>query len=186
MMEQLAESRRRREERTCRIRKVKKEGYHHKRRGITPCTEHRETLSFVTVPQISDISLVIMSMKECPCDKIVTLNLHFIQELLRMDTSTSIEAIVDNGCLSFFASLLKRDDSCHFQHTATWILTEISIGGFSRHVVDTKGVLQDLVTLLQSPHAPICNQAGHCLGVLANDRIQFRDKLLEIGVVEHL
>jgi Importin beta binding domain len=186
MMTQMAESHRRREARTIRIRKLKKEEYLHKRRGTTPRTEHHETVAFARFPQIIDISLVIKSMKDFPSDETVTLNLHLMQEILRMDESMTVKAIVDSGCLSFLASLLKRYDSFHFQHTATWILTEISIGGFCTDVFGTAGVLEDLVTLLQSPHAPVREQSGRCLGVLANDRIQFRDKLHEIGVVQHL
>lgn len=185
-METMQSNCRRRDERRMQIRKNNKDEYLQKRRGTPPRSEHRSSFSFATAPEISDIPLMIQSVKDNPSDTNIALNLHLMHEILRMDETSTVQYIVENKCLPFFASLLKRKDSQCFQYGAAWMLTAISLAGFGSDVVDTPDTMEDLLYLLHSPHIPVREQGARCLGVLANDRIQYRDKLHEMGLVQLL
>ncbi|KAI2513388.1 importin subunit alpha-1b [Fragilaria crotonensis] len=170
-------SRRRSDAQRVRIRRNKKHAYLQTRRGRTPRAEQHSSFSFATAPEISDIPLIIQSVKDNPSDTNIALTLHLMNEIVRIDGSGTVRYIVENGCLPFLASLLKRNDSQYFQHCSAWMLTAISTAGFCRDVADTIDAMEALVTLLLSPHPQVREQGARCLGVLANDRIQYRDKL---------
>ena len=184
LTEAMQDSRRRRDERRMQIRKDKKDAYLQSRRGSTPRAEQHGSFSFATAPEVADIPLMIQSVKENPSDTNIALNLHLMYEILRMDEPLTAKCIVENGCVPFISSLLKRNDSQCFQYSAAWMLTAISIAGFFRDVVDTVDAVDDLMALLSSPHRPLREQGARCLGVLANARIQYRDKLHEMGFVQ--
>ena len=185
-METITNSRRRSEAQRVRIRRNKKHEYLQKRRGRTPRAEQLGSFSFASAPEISDIPLIIQSVKGNPSDTNITLTLHLMNEILRMDGKFTVRYIVDYGCLPFLSSLLKRNDVQYFQHVSAWMLTKISSAGFCRDVVDTTDTMENLVTLLLSPHPQVREQGARCLGVLAHDRIQYRDMLHELGFVQLL
>jgi importin subunit alpha-1 len=182
------ESRRRREERTLRIRKIKKEEILHRRRGTTPSPRSAQSgsFSFATAPEVNDIPIIFERMKENPVDENVTVNLQFMHEILSADEPMATKSIVSNGCLPFLVVLLGRTDSQYFQQETAWILTKVCAAGFCHDVFVNSVAVQNLVTLLRSPHAQVRAHAAHCLGVMANDRVEFRDALHDMGVVQLL
>mmetsp|Transcript_14014 Transcript_14014/g.23278 ORF Transcript_14014/g.23278 Transcript_14014/m.23278 type:complete len:213 (-) Transcript_14014:1749-2387(-) len=177
-------SRRRREEITLRIRKTKKDEALRKRRGSPSSLIEAEPVFFPLL-DVKDIRALINSTIEHPNDEEKLENtITLIRGTLSADADSASKYLVGSDCLSFVVALLQKDDSAFFQHEAAWMLTKICDSGYCDDVLTTTNSVLNLVALLQ-PQAPpsVREQVAHCLGIIAEDRVEYRDCLFDMGVV---
>jgi hypothetical protein len=188
----IIKSRHRREEITLRIRKEKKDEALRKRRGspLDSSTSSEDSSFFSSSTTLSDHQIAFMIndvIKHTNDEEKLNSTLGFIRGSLTEDTVSTSKVLVDSGSLSLLVSLLQRSDSIFLQHEAAWVLLQICRSNFCDDVLMTTNSVLNLASLLQSP-APskLREQVALCLGIIAKDRVEYRDCVIELGVVQLL
>mmetsp|Transcript_49092 Transcript_49092/g.72936 ORF Transcript_49092/g.72936 Transcript_49092/m.72936 type:complete len:554 (+) Transcript_49092:72-1733(+) len=196
------EGRRRREETTLQIRKVKKDVHLNKRRqmplnldesaqmppqtaGVDAAMNMEAIGSTAGVPSVAAAAsklenlpnMVQGVMSEDPTSQ--TECTTQFRRLLSIEKNPPIQQVIDAGVVPRFVQFLSRDDNPALQFEAAWALTNIA-SGTSEHtaVVMDSGAVPIFVRLLSSPNDDVREQAVWALGNIAGDSPPCRDLVL--------
>lgn len=178
-----AKDRHRREEITLRIRKTKKDAALQKRRA-SPVSAIEATSCFFPILDAKEIPLLVRAAVEHPNDdEKLHAAVAFIRGSLAEDAVATSKALIESQSLDFVVGLLQREDSLYFQKEAACIVTHICDSNYCDEVLTTTNSVLNLVTLLQSQAPPdIREEVARCLGIIARDRVEYRDCLFHMGV----
>eukprot|EP00183_Erythrolobus_madagascarensis_P001714 CAMPEP_0185848334 /NCGR_PEP_ID=MMETSP1354-20130828/3259_1 /TAXON_ID=708628 /ORGANISM="Erythrolobus madagascarensis, Strain CCMP3276" /LENGTH=566 /DNA_ID=CAMNT_0028548723 /DNA_START=8 /DNA_END=1708 /DNA_ORIENTATION=+ len=195
------EARRKREDQSVSIRKVKREETIMKKRRDQFASAFAGSSSGADASAAST-----MSSSEVQEDEQLRQSLHLLRTTITESTqpdvilkaayevrkivSTTvppIDVVIEMGFVSLMVSMLQRDDSPALQFEAAWALTNIASGTSDQTaaVVDAGGV-PHFVRLLSSPHDNVVEQAVWALGNIAGDSAHCRNIVLGAGVLPPL
>jgi len=108
-----------------------------------------------------------------------------IRRMLSVEKNPPILAVIKAGVLPRIKeSLLYTEDST-LQFEAAWALTNIASTQYTAEVVNV-GAIDPLVLCLRSADPNVREQAGWCIGNIAGDSTDFRDRVLQAGALEPL
>ncbi|XP_065907211.1 importin subunit alpha-5-like [Dysidea avara] len=179
---------RRREEEGLQLRKAKREEIS-KRRNINVDVEDA-TVSLhdkagqegSKVPTIQEFINDLLS----PQPSTALTSATFIRKLLAKE-NPPIAEVVESGVIPLFVQFLGRDHQCTLQFESCWVLTNVASGSslHTKVVVDA-GAVPSLIRLLHSPFVNVQEQAVWALGNIAGDNVQFREFVLENGILDPL
>lgn len=107
-----------------------------------------------------------------------------LREALSKDRRPPIQATIDNGAVPLIVQFLNATARPDVQYEAAWALTNIASGDAEHTcaVVDA-GAVPLFIQLLGSSEARIQEQVVWALGNIAGDGPEYRDGLLELGVL---
>eukprot|EP00871_Galdieria_phlegrea_P005128 jgi/Galph1/5616/GphlegSOOS_G4268.1 len=201
------ESRKKREDHTVEIRKLKREeNLMKKRKGKTELLEPGNTASVATTQSTSqesdtlDLSKLprlvegiwsdlLETQLECTTAFRQLLSVDqwlwiLLLTLFLLERHPPINDVIGAGVVPRFVEFLTRDDSPKLQFEAAWALTNIA-SGTSEHttaVVDA-GAVPIFVRLMSSPNEEVREQAIWALGNIAGDSPNYRDFVLYHGAL---
>lgn len=188
--------RRRRDETRTQIRKAKKEGQLAKRRAAAAPTGGNVTSNGgdsmeqqdnkTPLPTLADIPGLIGTLQNASCSQQDRLNaVRAIRRMLSVPDNPPVKQLIDRGVLPVLIRYLSADDDATLQFETSWALTNLASTDFTRVVVEA-GALPGLVRLLECPTADVREQAAWCLGNIAGDCPELRDRVLQSGALGSL
>lgn len=179
------EMRRRRNEVTVELRKNKREETLQKRRNV-PVADSTDEDDF-------DRSLATTNLEQLVAnaasdDPVVQLNaVQSARKLLSSDRNPPIDALIESDILPILVHCLECHDNPSLQFEAAWALTNIASGTSAQtQAVVAAGAVPLFLSLLQSSHQNVCEQAVWALGNIIGDGPQLRDYVIALGVVHPL
>eukprot|EP00934_Nitzschia_sp_Nitz4_P000438 Nitzschia sp. Nitz4//scaffold301_size22573//11579//13331//NITZ4_008554-RA/size22573-augustus-gene-0.6-mRNA-1//1//CDS//3329547016//438//frame0 len=188
------DGRRRREETTRQIRKNKREEQLAKRRQLPSETapvvlgmDVSSMPSTNTKASVSDIpSFKIVLMSPSSTIEELTEATKGIRRILSTDRDPPVDEVLASGVLpALVANLTANPQAATLIFESAWALTNISSTEKTDVVVEA-GAVVPLIQLLRHESPEVRDQAAWCLGNIAGDNTQFRDILLNQGIVEPL
>lgn len=189
-----SEGRRRREETTRQIRKEKKEENLRKRRqGVdsqqnveiaSSCSGRPSQRNFSTVQDIPEMKRILLSPHSSQ-EEILEATRGF-RRILSVESSPPVQEVLDAGVLGIFIHNLTANlTASDLIFESAWALTNIASTSETATVVEA-GAVPSLIQLLQYHQADVRDQASWCLGNIAGDNVEFRDILLNQGILPPL
>lgn len=182
------ELRRRRNEVSVELRKSKKEEMLSKRRNV--CMEDMEPTSPLQektnrdLPPLEDVAAGILQEED--------LNLRFkstlyARRILSRERNPPIDKLLQMGIVPRLVQFLSADEHPDLQFEAAWALTNVASGTHTQtqYVVEC-GAVPKFIALLSSRDGNVCEQAVWALGNIAGDGSEFRDLVLDQGILKHL
>jgi importin subunit alpha-1 len=191
------EGRRRREETTRQIRKNKREENLAKRRhGMTPApsasTEITSSGSDTDTSQrklgaVGDIpELKRMLTDPASSDEDRVEATRGFRRILSVERDPPVDEVLAAGVLPFFVNnLAANPTNSKLVFESAWALTNIASTTQTPAVVQG-GAVPPLIALLRHENADVREQATWCLGNIAGDNTEFRDYLLNEGIIAPL
>ena len=188
-----ADGRRRRNETTRQIRKQKKDQQLLKRRNaatpLTPAssTDEMEPTGNKTTYTTSDIPMLAeMLMSTSSNSKQRLEATRGFRKILSVEHNPPVQQVLDAGVLPFLVKNLTEDvEDATLIFESAWALTNIASTTKTGAVVDANATVP-LSQLLVHKNADVREQAAWCLGNIAGDNTEYRDGLLQMGVLEPL
>lgn len=108
------------------------------------------------------------------------------RRILSVDRDPPVDAVLQAGIIpNLVANLTSNIQGSTLIFESAWALTNIASTS-STHVVVDFGAIPPLVQLLRHENHDVRDQAAWCLGNIAGDKTEYRDMLLQNGVVEPL
>ncbi|XP_069762526.1 importin subunit alpha-5-like [Narcine bancroftii] len=185
----MQELRRRRAEYCIELRKVKKEEQILKRRNISnfqdegPCSLQKPEGAHECDMTIEEIVMGMNSQE--PLKQIQAA--YGARKILSRAWRPPLDEMIEAGLVKMFVEFLGRDDYSALQFESAWALTNISSGtSIQTKAVVKGGAIPAFVSLLDSPHAHISEQAVWALGNIAGDGALYRDAVIESSAVPSL
>lgn len=179
------DGRRRREEVQLSIRKAKKDDRLSKRRMAPSATTTASTTdlpvkeySLGEIPQLVRV-LVDVKGETAPLLEAA----RAIRRMLSAAEGPPFEEVINAGALPFLVELLMRVDCYDLQFEAAWALTNIASTNFTSVVAETPNAIKYLIDLLRSPKDDVREQCAWCLGNIAGDGAEYRDRVLRQGAI---
>jgi len=192
------ELRRRREEDSVQLRKQKRDDVLSKRRTLAPTNFKDDMLdddeSGAARSDLSDFNKQFRVTKEMVEGLMQDENLQLliensqkIRKILSKEPAPPIDEVIQSGVIPRFAELLKRSDCAILQFEVAWVLTNVASGtsAQTKTIVDS-GAAKTFISLLDSPHPEVREQAVWALGNVAGDCAECRDYLLNAGIMRPL
>jgi importin subunit alpha-6/7 len=190
----LQSTRRRRQETTQQIRKNKKEENLMKRRQGAVNNNADEAMSANTAtslplknkPTIADIPdfMKVITNPASPTEDLIEA-VRGIRRMLSVETNPPVNEVLATGILPYLVNFLQKYDSWVLMFESSWTLTNIASTQRTKDVVDG-GAVPLLIALLSHEKADLREQAIWCLGNIAGDCTDFRDYLIQQGIMEPL
>ncbi|OAF69679.1 Importin subunit alpha-1 [Intoshia linei] len=110
-----------------------------------------------------------------------------VRKMLSSERNPPITKIIDIGMVPIFISCLTREDAPILQFEAAWALTNIASGSTEQtKCVVNQGAVPYFIRLLNSKHQNVCEQSVWALGNIIGEGAQFRDLVLEHGLMDPL
>ncbi|CAK9040593.1 Importin subunit alpha-1 (IMPa-1) (Karyopherin subunit alpha-1) (KAP-alpha-1) [Durusdinium trenchii] len=109
------------------------------------------------------------------------------RQLLSVERDTLVQDVLDRDIVPQLLNFLRNKDNPALQVEALWALTNIAAGTTEHtHLLIKNNAVPTLVSLLDSTHQEVLQQAVWVLGNIAGDGTAARDKVLGAGVLEPL
>lgn len=180
--------RRRRNEVSVELRKLKKEEQILKRRNVSdlvtsPLQERNQNTIQAVVLDMPEIIKGINSEDS----HTVFMAVQSVRKMLSKEASPPIEEVIDAGVVPKLVEYLEAVDRPELQFEASWALTNVASGTSeqTRLVVKYNAVLP-FIKLLSSDQLNVCEQAVWALGNIAGDGPDLRDYVITLGIVDPL
>jgi hypothetical protein len=187
------EGRRRREETTRQIRKSKKEESLLKRRGLNQEKETPEIGSsgselsqrkLGTVNDIPELTRMLTLPASTDTERIEATR--GFRRILSVERDPPVDEVLNAGVLPHFVhNLTANPQASVLIFESAWALTNIASTQKTNVVVEA-GAVRPLIQLLQHEGVDIREQSAWCLGNIAGDNKEFRDHLLNEGILNPL
>ena len=191
------EGRRRREETTRQIRKSKKEESLRKRRmganqaenvAITSTesdnADKRPTKKTNNINDIPELRRILTSTASTN-EEVVEATRGF-RRILSVERDPPVDEVLNAGVLpNLVQNLIANPSDVPLIFESAWALTNIASTSRTNVVVES-GAVGPLIQLLRHENADVREQSAWCLGNIAGDNKEFRDHLLQAGVLEPL
>jgi len=197
------EGRRRREETSIALRKVKKDQHLSKRRQMPASLSMDEmggggmsmeassdsaagVFGSSTASKLENLPQMVAGVMSEDAAQQTECTTQF-RRLLSIEKNPPIQQVIDAHVVPRFVQFLQRDDNPALQFEAAWALTNIA-SGTSDHtaVVMESGAVPIFVRLLSSPNDDVREQAVWALGNIAGDSPPCRDLVLKAGAMHPL
>lgn len=186
------DGRRRREGVTLSLRKAKKDDRLSKRRmaptadlpsaeSYSSTTSMRPTYTVIDLPHLVKVASDPSGSKESLLEAA-----RAIRRMLSVSDSPPVKEVIDAGALPPLVKLLMRTDSHEIQTEASWALTNVASTSFTSAVAEEENAIRYLVDLLRSPVPDVREQCAWCLGNIAGDGAEYRDRVLRQKAMEPL
>ena len=108
-----------------------------------------------------------------------------VRQLLSRQQDPPVEAVVQAGVVPLIVESLKSENN-DTVFEAAWALTNIASTEQTTLLAEL-GALEHMVNLMRSPDPQLRDQCIWCLGNVAGDGVELRDKLLRIpGAIDNL
>lgn len=108
------------------------------------------------------------------------------RRILSVERDPPVDAVLNAGVLPCFVqNLIAKPQASDLIFETAWALTNIASTPMTYVVVDS-GAVRPLIQLLQHEVAEVREQAAWCLGNIAGDNKEFRDRLLHEGAMHSL
>mmetsp|Transcript_17886 Transcript_17886/g.21733 ORF Transcript_17886/g.21733 Transcript_17886/m.21733 type:complete len:839 (+) Transcript_17886:254-2770(+) len=109
------------------------------------------------------------------------------RQLLSMERDPMLQELVDRDIVPQLLHFLKDKENSALQVEALWALTNIAAGTHEQtHLLIKNNAVPTLVSLLNSQHHEVLEQAVWVLGNIAGDDVTARDTVLGAGALEPL
>lgn len=183
----MGEMRRRRQDTSVELRKLKKEENMMKRRNVSekdpsvsPLQEQKQPTVTMTIPEI-------WQSVNSNNPELQRKAVHCARKHLSRETNPPIQSVIDSGLLPKFVEFLSHNDDPDIQFEAAWALTNVASGTRKQtmDVVD-QDAIPAFVKLLSSPHPRVREQAVWALGNIAGDGPKLRDEVIRHNVLSPL
>lgn len=188
------DGRRKRNDASVELRKVKKEDQLMKRRNVTdidieePVSPLQERSGNVAKPAMPILPMpqIISYIKTDDREKQLHAALS-ARKILSREYSPPIEDFIQAGLVPRFVSLLGCHDSPSLQFESAWTLTNIASGNCDQTMTVVKaGGIPKFAALLKSPDCNVREQCVWALGNIAGDGPHLRDAVIEAGAIDSL
>jgi importin subunit alpha-1 len=180
------EGRRRREETTRQIRKSKKEESLRKRRMGANQAENVAVPSTgsTTINDIPELRRILTSTASTN-EEVVEATRGF-RRILSVERDPPVDEVLNAGVLpNLVRNLIANPSDVPLIFESAWALTNIASTSRTNVVVESEAV-GPLIQLLRHENADVREQSAWCLGNIAGDNKEFRDHLLQAGVLDPL
>jgi HEAT repeat protein len=176
--------RRQRTEVTFELRKNKRDEHLLKRRNVP----HAESTDSEENEKPVTLSLESIVQNASSNDPAVQLNaVQAARKLLSSDRNPPIDDLIASGILPILVQCLSVTDNPALQFEAAWALTNIASGTSAQtQAVVQAGAVPFFLMLLESQHQNVCEQAVWALGNIIGDGPQFRDYVINLGIIKPL
>eukprot|EP01138_Halocafeteria_seosinensis_P010797 gb/GECG01011027.1/.p1 GENE.gb/GECG01011027.1/~~gb/GECG01011027.1/.p1 ORF type:complete len:545 (+),score=86.22 gb/GECG01011027.1/:1-1635(+) len=191
------EGRRRREEYQISIRKEKRKDQLAKRR-MAPSNPAQGGANGVNAPHANNTKQAMPALTQdelrnatqglyTPDENVQVEATTKFRKWLSIERNPPIQEVINAGVVPKFVEFLQYEANTKLQFEAAWALTNIASGNseHTRSVVDS-GAVPIFVRLLRSHDFEVKEQSVWALGNIAGDCTQFRDMLLQYGVLAPL
>lgn len=127
----------------------------------------------------------IISKSASPNDEALIDSVRAVRRMLSVEKNPPVLAVIKSGLLPYFSKFLLCTENPGLQFEAAWALTNVASTQHTDYVVEA-GAVDPLVMCLRSADPNVREQAGWCIGNIAGDSAELRDKVLAAGVIEPL
>lgn len=180
------ELRRRREEAGVQIRKSKREEQLFKRRNVQE-REDELPLDVIDTQSILDSLPNIVAQLMSDNNEAQLQATQYIRKMLSKDPNPPIGKVIEAGVVPRLVEFLKRTDDHLLQFEAAWALTNIASGSTEQtFCVVNADAVPIFIQLMLSPHGDVREQAVWALGNIAGDHSNYRNHVLDSGIMEPL
>ncbi|KAH3765034.1 importin subunit alpha-5 [Pelomyxa schiedti] len=95
------------------------------------------------------------------------------------------EVLAVPGCVARIIQFLSASDNTNLQYEALWVLTNLCSGTDTNQTLKVVelGALPQVISLLSSPNARVCEQAIWALGNIVGTSTELRNAILELGYI---
>lgn len=180
------EMRRRRNDVTVELRKVKRDEQMLKRRNMTIEPDTPLTESNKQIPLDLSIPSIVENVRSPNVQKQLS-GVQSCRRLLSKEVNPPLDSVIESGVVPRLVELLGCSGNHGLQFEAAWALTNIA-SGKSQHTraVVQAGAVQVFVALLSSEHLNVVDQAVWALGNIAGDGPECRDFTVQCGIIQPL
>lgn len=193
--------RRRREETTTQLRKAKKDDQLMKRRQMAPAIPNNNgTFSTIsddgnynynngktnnnTSYTVKNIPILMGLLKSGTRDEILE-GAQGFRKLLSVEHNPPANEVIAAGAMTLLLSYLNQQTDPEILFESLWALTNIASTDRTRDVANA-GAIGPVVQLLVHEEGKVREQAAWCLGNIAGDSHDLRDRVLEAGALRGL
>ena len=134
-----------------------------------------------TVNDIPELMNIIRSYETATGDEALQA-VRGIRRMLSVERNPPVKEVLAAGALPYFVKMLEKYDDWMLMFEAAWALTNIASTERTRDVVEG-GAVGPLITLLGHDNPDLREQAVWCLGNIAGDCSDFRDYVVNQGII---